>query len=197
MDDWVERAMARMPNVPALFGWLGLNRRGEWLIQGEVIRHRRIVDTIARNYGVDEHGRWFFQNGPQRGYITLEYAPLIARVQTDDRLVTHTGQPIDKARALYLDEDSNAVLDSDAGAVLIQGADLAWVLEHLRADGSDAEVEEAALAEAMEAAPGSRTGLELVFAGERLPVHRCDRADMGETLGFVAEPAPREGENSN
>ena len=197
MEDWVERAMARMPNVPALFGWLGLNRRGEWLIQGEVIRHRRIVDTIARNYGVDEYGRWFFQNGPQRGYITLEYAPLIARVQADDRLVTHTGQPIDKARALYLDEDSNAVLDSDAGAVLIQGADLAWVLEHLRADGSDAEVEEAALAEAMEAAPGSRTGLELVFAGERLPVHRCDRADMGETLGFVAEPAPREGENSN
>ncbi|WP_348765978.1 DUF2946 family protein [uncultured Salinisphaera sp.] len=197
MDDWVERAMARMPNVPALFGWLGLNRRGEWLIQGEVIRHRRIVDTIARNYGVDEYGRWFFQNGPQRGYITLEYAPLIARVQADDRLVTHTGQPIDKARGLYLDEDSNAVLDSDAGAVLIQGADLAWVLEHLRASGSDAEVEEAALAEALEAAPGRPTGLELVFAGERLPVHRCDRADMPATLGFVAEPAPRDGENSN
>ncbi|MES1938977.1 hypothetical protein T5B8_01970 [Salinisphaera sp. T5B8] len=197
MDDWVERAMARMPNVPALFGWLGLNRRGEWLIQGEVIRHRRIVDTIARNYGVDDYGRWFFQNGPQRGYIELEYAPLVARVQADDRLVTHSGNPIDSATALYLDEDSAGVLDTPLGAVLIQGADLAWVLERLHEPGSEAEIDEQALEGALDTPSGEQTELEIAFAGARLPVYRCDRALMPQTLGFVREPAPRAGENSN
>ena len=197
MDEWVERAMARMPNVPALFGWLGLNRRGEWLIQGDVINHRRIVDTIARNYGADEHGRWFFQNGPQRGYITLEYAPLIARVQADDSLVAHTGRRVETASALYLDEESTAVLGTSEGAVLIQGAELAWVLERLRQAGGDEEIDESALASALEATSGAKTDLELVFGSERLPVYRCDRADMPTTLGFVREPVPCEDENSN
>jgi hypothetical protein len=197
MDEWVERAMARMPNVPALFGWLGLNRRGEWLIQGDVINHRRIVDTIARNYGADEHGRWFFQNGPQRGYITLEYAPLVARVQADDSLVAHTGRRVETASALYLDEESTAVLGTSEGAVLIQGAELAWVLERLRQAGGDEEIDESALASALEATSGAKTDLELVFGRERLPVYRCDRADMPTTLGFVREPAPCEDENSN
>ena len=201
MDAWVERALARFPNVPALFGWLGLDRRGHWLIQGERISHTRIVETIARNYGVDDHGRWFFQNGPQRGYITLEYTPLIASVQADDTLMAHTGRAIERVSALYLDEDSTAVLDTPDGAALVQGADLAWVLDRLRPgdidSDSDSEIDDQTLSHAIEAPSGMQTNLTLVFGDDRLPVYRCDRADIPATLGFVQEPAPRDGENSN
>ena len=68
MEDWVHRAMARWPNVPALYGWLSLDRRGRWRIQNETISRPQIIDTFNRNYAADEQGRWYFQNGPQRGY---------------------------------------------------------------------------------------------------------------------------------
>ena len=38
------------------------------------------ADFIARNYEADEHGRWFFQNGPQRVFVDLELAPLVLGV---------------------------------------------------------------------------------------------------------------------
>lgn len=188
MDAWVQRALAKWPNVPALFGWLGLDRRGNWLIQGERISHARIVSTIARNYGVDAHGRWFFQNGPQRGYIAIEYAPLILRVQSDDRLLAHTGRYVEQAKALYLDEQGSATLDTDAGAALVDGADLAWVVERLRDAGGPAE--DAALEAALGQASGEHTALRLFAFGGELPVIRCDAAELGATLGFVRDPQP-------
>ena len=80
MEAWALRAMERWPNVPALFGWLGLDRRGRWLIKGEVITRPQIIDTINGNYEADAHGRWFFQNGPQRGFVSLQTAPLVLSV---------------------------------------------------------------------------------------------------------------------
>jgi len=192
MDEWVQRALAKWPDVPALFGWLGLDRRGRWLIQGERISHPRIVDTIARNYGVDAHGRWFFQNGPQRGYIALHYAPLVLRVQADGRLLAQTGQSIDQARALYLDEQGSATLDTPDGAALIDGADLAWVLERLRVD--DAPAADDALETALGQAHGEHTALQLAAFGAALPVIRCDAAELGATLGFVRDPQPLSGD---
>jgi len=197
MDEWVQRAIEKWPNVPALFGWLGLNRRGQWLIQDERVTHPRIVDAMSRNYESDAHGRWFFQNGPQRGYVALEYTPLIVRVQADDTLVDHTGRLIESVTALYLDEDSAAVLDTPDGAALVQGADLAWVLERLRDDDGRAEVDDDALATALGAPSGTQTALTLAYGDARLPVHRCNAADMPATLGFVRDPVPREGEISN
>lgn len=192
MDEWVRRALAKWPNVPALFGWLGLSRRGDWLIQGERITHPRIIDTIARNYEADAHGRWFFQNGPQRGYMALAYAPLVLRVQADDTLVAHTGARIDDAGGVYLDENGVAVLDTPQGAALIDGADLAWVLEHLRVGDDETPVDEHALESALALPSGETTALTLAAFGKRLPVHRCDEAAMASTLGFVREPQPRD-----
>ena len=78
MDPIVARAMARWPNVPAVYGWLALDRRGNWLIKGERITHQSMREFIARNYQPDDAGRWYFQNGPQRVYVTLAYTPLVA-----------------------------------------------------------------------------------------------------------------------
>src|SRR5262249_44783036 len=91
MEAWVERALKRWPNVPALYGWLRLNRRGRWLIQDETITRWQIIETINKNYAADERGRWYFQNGPQRGYMKLDCAPFVLRVSSaDGKLWTHT-----------------------------------------------------------------------------------------------------------
>lgn len=190
MDEWVRRALAKWPDVPALFGWLGLSRRGDWLIQGERITHPRIVDAISRNYAADEHGRWFFQNGPQRGYVALEFTPRIVRVQADDRLCDQTGRVIDTAKALYLDEQGAGVLDTPIGAAGIDGAHLNWVLERLTHAG--APVDEDDLADALAVPDGVSTELTLQAFGKSLPVHRADRAALEVRLGYVREPQPRD-----
>ena len=94
MDEIVIRAIAKWPNVPAVYGWLSLDRRGNWAIKGERIRNPLIAEFIARNYAHDERGRWFFQNGPQRVFVRLAYTPLVYRTRAGDGLafLSHTGQ---------------------------------------------------------------------------------------------------------
>ena len=46
MDDSVIRAMTRWPNVPAVYGWLGLDRRGCWRLRGERITHGGAIEFI-------------------------------------------------------------------------------------------------------------------------------------------------------
>ena len=93
MDEIVVRAMQKWPNVPNVFGWLKLDRRGHWLVKSrtggdartvfERISNAAVVEFIGRNYQADDKGRWFFQNGPQRVFVTLEYTPLVYRLRAD------------------------------------------------------------------------------------------------------------------
>lgn len=192
MDERVERALAKWPNVPALYGWLGLTRRGGWLIKGETISNRKIIGAINRNYAADEHGRWFFQNGPQRGYIKLEYAPLILHSQDDGALVAHTGAVIESAQGAYVDEEGSFVLDTPLGAALLSDQDLSWALDRLFVDG--APVTEEQLTTALAQSSGTATELTLQAFTLQLPVQRCDTQELGQRLGFVREPAPLAGE---
>ena len=98
MDPIVIQAMAKWPNVPNVFGWLSLARRGTWLIKGDRIANAGVTAFIGRNYAADERGRWFFQNGPQRVFVTLEYTPFVVNTASDasTALETHIGQPLPK-----------------------------------------------------------------------------------------------------
>ena len=62
MDDTVRRALQKWPNVPNVFGWLRLDRRGNWLLkvqldQFERISNSAVVAFIGRNYEQDEAGQ--------------------------------------------------------------------------------------------------------------------------------------------
>ena len=71
MDDLVRRAMQRWPDVPAVYGWLRLDRRGRWMLvdrgrlgfdevrdaAGSPITSEQIVEFIGRNYQADPQGR--------------------------------------------------------------------------------------------------------------------------------------------
>lgn len=195
MEDWALRAMQRWPNVPALFGWLGLDRRGRWLIRGEVITRPQIIDTINRNYEHDEHGRWFFQNGPQRGYIRLEHAPLVLRSEADGAsLRTHTGLPVEQPSAAYLDEEGGLMLSTEHGPGALADTDLGWALGHLEYAGEP--ISEEQLARALRQASGELTALSLRCGQVLLPVVRLDRAEAPAALRFVRDPQPRQGEKA-
>lgn len=187
MEDWVLRSLARWPNVPALYGWLGLDRRGRWLIRGETISRPQIIDTINCNYAADERGRWFFQNGPQRGYVALEYTPLVLRAEGEG-LLAHTGAPVGQVQAAYLDQEGALLLQTDLGPGVLDAADLGWALQRLSVDGG--EVDEAQLGAALAQSCGSVTALCLRLGGLPLPVRRLDAAAAPARLGYVREPQP-------
>jgi hypothetical protein len=187
-EPWVLRALEKWPDVPALYGWLSLDRRGRWRIRGEIITRPQIVDTIGANYAADDAGRWFFQNGPQRGYMSLDYAPLVLRRDAQGRLHTHSGRVVQAPRAAYLDEAGAVVIDTEHGAALLDESELGWALEQLF-DGEAAAGDEAVLG-ALALPSGAATRLVLRVGDARLPLRRLDCAAVPAALGFVREPRP-------
>jgi hypothetical protein len=144
MDDLVRQAMAKWPNVPDCFGWLGLDKRGQWRMRddpvqargafqsgiegakGSVLRHEKLIDFIQRNYEADAQGRWYFQNGPQRVFIELEATPYVWRLDEGFVPTTHTGQTT-KTRTCLVDETGHVYLDTPLGFGLVHSLDVHWV----------------------------------------------------------------------
>ena len=38
MDDIVKQALAKWPNVPDCYGWLGLDARGHWYLRDDAVQ---------------------------------------------------------------------------------------------------------------------------------------------------------------
>ena len=186
MEDWVQRALDKWPNVPAVYGWLSLDRRGRWLIRGEIISRPQIIDTINANYAADERGCWYFQNGPQRGYMALEYAPLILRLHADDQLITHNNLRVKQVSAAYLDESGAVLLSTEHGPGVLEDAALSWFLERLKKNGQP--IQEAALDDALNQVSGVATAMTLHLDSSTVPLMRLDAQDAPARLGFVREP---------
>lgn len=141
MDDIVKQAMAKWPNVPACYGWLALDARGDWYLRddraqaagafasgapgakGARLEHRGLMEFIDRNYAPDAVGCWHFQNGPQRVYVELEATPLIWRVQADFSVLDHIGRAAQVQRCL-LDEHGLLYLLTDTGFGLVHTQDM-------------------------------------------------------------------------
>ncbi len=150
MDDIVKQAMAKWPNVPHAYGWLGLDARGNWWLRdaaaqaagafasgepgarGAMVRLEKLVDFIQRNYAADEAGRWFFQNGPQRVFVELEAAPWIWRVAADGSVTGHDGRPAE-VQAVFTDEQGRVFLRTDLGFGLVHTQDMGAVADAVEA----------------------------------------------------------------
>ena len=159
MDEIVVRSLAKWPNVPAVYGWLSLDRRGNWLIRSahgatprfERIGNRALREFIARNYAADEAGCWFFQNGPQRVFVTLAYTPLVMHYEGES-LLDHCGRPT-QALETFLDDEGSVLVRGERGIGLLDDRDLERYAE----------------------------------IGEALP--RIARADVALRFGYVQNPA--------
>jgi len=127
MDDTVLRSMAKWPDVPDVYGWLSLDRRGNWLIRGGKIGNAALREFISRNYGADARGCWYFQNGPQRVFVALAYTPLVLRFE-GGALVDHCGRPF-RADEVFLDDEGSILMAGKPGVGLLDDRDLAHFAE--------------------------------------------------------------------
>ena len=129
MDDSVLRSIAKWPDVPAVYGWLSLDRRGNWLIRVpgaerfERIANPGLREFIARNYEADARGCWFFQNGPQRVYVRLAYTPHVVHFE-DSALLDHCGHPFGELQEAFVDEEGSVLLQSGRRIALVDDRDL-------------------------------------------------------------------------
>jgi hypothetical protein len=123
VEEIVARSIAKWPNVPAVYGWLSLDRRGQWRIKGERIANPALRDFISRNYECDAQGRWYFQNGPQRVYVVLDYTPLVVHFD-GDALKDHCGRPF-RPETAYLDDGGSVLIAGEGTVALLDDRDLA------------------------------------------------------------------------
>lgn len=144
MDDIVKAALAKWPGVPHCYGWLGLDRRGRWYMRddriqaagpfpaskGSLLTHEKLIAFIERNYLADEHGQWFFQNGPQRVYVELEATPVICRLIPGGTVTTHTGQTMPVQGALS-DEEGRLYLVGDGMVGLVDSTDMLAAVDRI------------------------------------------------------------------
>jgi len=226
MDELVRQAMAKWPNVPHCYGWLSLDRRGQWRMRdeaaqaagapGDPIRHAALLAFIARNYESDDAGRWYFQNGPQRVYVGLAYAPFVVRLSWDSAANEGKGVPVltDQlgreftAQACLLDEDGNVAFvgatpsgddsdnsdDSERGrrnASLAPPAPLALLHDH----DIDLLTRVSDLAQAAEIAQTSDETADAAAAvrlhwqnGDSLPFATVHAGTLPQTYGFERDP---------
>ena len=147
MDDIVKQAMAKWPHVPACYGWLGLDARGNWWLRdaaaqgaggfasgapgakGSRVEHVKLAEFIARNYLHDARGCWYFQNGPQQVFVELEATPWIWRVQMQAREIrihSHTGTALPSAdvQQVLVDEGGRVYLVASAGMGMVHTQDM-------------------------------------------------------------------------
>jgi len=131
MDEAVLRSLAKWPNVPDVYGWLSLDRRGNFLIRNEKIGNRALREFICRNYQPDARGCWYFQNGPQRVFVQLAYTPLVVHLE-GETLVDHCSRSFASERA-FLDEEGSVLIQGNSGLALLDDRDLAAYAD--RAEG--------------------------------------------------------------
>jgi hypothetical protein len=191
MDEIVKQALARWPNVPHCTGWLRLDARGHWRLRDEAdqaaggpgteIRHEALIGFINRNYERDARGQWFFQNGPQRVYVELEYAPFVVRLAVEASgtltLADQTGQPFAPASA-WVDE-AGSVLFAQSGEANGEPPRVALLHDH----DLDLFTDHAELAD------DGQSGTFMWRADAALPLSAIRRTDVPARFGFVASPA--------
>ncbi len=206
LDDQVLRSLIKWPDVPDCFGWLALDRRGQWRMRdeyaqanqlaGSAIQHVALNEFISRNYAHDSEGRYFFQNGPQRVFITLDATPWIARMipatngSQDLQLITQCGTTMIPENALS-DEKGNiyivgstlqSITDTSNSNTFTQVESLSVALLHdhdLNLFSDQSKVQEDACSFRGSWQWGDRS----------LPIEPIHSAELAERFGFIKTPS--------
>lgn len=198
MDEIVLRGMAKWPDVPAVYGWLSLDRRGGWRIKGERVDNALVSAFIGRNYQDDEAGRWFFQNGPQRVFVTLDYTPWVYRILNTVAPVAlecHTGTLAATLRGGWVDERGALLLESEHGVGVVHDRDLDRLLPAL-IDANGTPLDENALEELIALLQrGREVPLWIKLRESSIKVEPIRSDDVAKRFRFVVRPEPPAGED--
>ena len=168
-EETLQDSKRTWPNVPNLYGWLYLDRRGNWSIDNQIVSHERMILFLHNNYRKDNSGEWYVQNGPQKAFVDLEYTPLIFRLDSDGRLVTQTGMSTPRPHHMVLDDEGNVLFKSLLGIGLLDDRDI-----YLVADWIDENIDHVT---------------NITWWGYTLAVKRVSRIDVPKLYGFNPNPS--------
>jgi hypothetical protein len=187
MDELVRQALLKWPNVPDCYGWLALDRRGQWRLgqERQTITNPTIGAFIARNYISDEAGQWLFQNGPQRVFVDLDYTPWVWRTVPEDdvfAIANHAGQRYKAPNCAWIDEDGRILLRSEDSPIgVVHDHDTEQIVDWMvAADGT--EIETGALEE------------RLLSQAELVSLVAISSRDAEALFQFVAHPLAKQNE---
>jgi hypothetical protein len=184
MDAMVVAAMAKWPNVPAVFGWLSLTARGEWRLKCERVAHPGLASFFARNYEHDEQGRYFVQNGPQRIFVELQLAPYAAKRQDNGWQRLPDGLSA-VATAAFITPQGELLLQIETTLALVDGRD--WLtLADCIVDGTGQALNEMGLA-ALSAGQGEAL---LQLPEGALKLEPAELAELLARFGIQPKPTP-------
>ncbi|MBI3375531.1 MAG: DUF2946 family protein [Betaproteobacteria bacterium] len=172
MDEKVRAAVLKWPDVPAVYGWLLLDRRGEWRIRTgssgpasfERIGNAALRAFISRNFACDERGCWHFQNGPQRVFVRLSYTPRVWHLESKT-LRDHCGRAGVSPFEAWLDEEGSLILADRHGVGVLDDRDLALAAEGIR-------------------------GESISIGGLEARLGRITGSELPQRFGFEREPKP-------
>ena len=193
MDEIVRQAMAKWPNVPAVYGWLALDRRGHWLIKRETIGNAALNAFISRNYLHDDAGCWYFQNGPQRVFVDLDYTPCVYRVTSDVKaplaLATHTSDTVNTLFGVWIDEQGTVLIHTDRGIGIVHDQDLDPLLLASVVDANGNVIEETVFDNLLEFIEHRRPiPVWLRFRDSNIKFEPIHSADVPKRFGFNPHP---------
>ena len=212
MDDLVKQALAKWPNVPDCTGWLALDARGRWRVGDakagprQPITHAAMIAFINRNY-IAADRCWYFQNGPQRVFVELEYTPFVWRLVPLQAgawdLIAHTGASA-QPRAVWLDDAGRFLIEAKSTGGehrvgVVHDHDTALIADLLRDDDGDA-LDDDAIAllttrhdvAAREAVATTAAKLHWITATStplKLPLHRIAADAVPDRFGFEQRPS--------
>jgi len=145
MDDIVRQAMAKWPNVPHCYGWLGLDERGNWYMRddrvqaagpfpqakGSVALQRseeadRLHPPQLRTMTSTASGS--SRTGRSASYVELQRRPGSGAWTLPVPVASHTGAAA-QVRASFVDESGRLYLETDRGFGLVHTQDIVQASE--------------------------------------------------------------------
>lgn len=182
MDAAVIAAMAKWPNVPAVYGWLALTARGEWRLKGERLAHAGLTEFFSRNYESDERGCYFVQNGPQRIFVALQAAPYAARREESGWRRVPDGL-VAVAEAAYITSAGELFLQLGGALALVDDRD--WLrLSEMLMDEHGAPLDDSGL----EALCDGQGRAYLQLAEGKLPLQAAGADELRARYGVQLAP---------
>jgi hypothetical protein len=172
----------RWPDVPACHGWLALDRRGAWRLQGEKLTHAGLTAFLNAHYQSDASGAWFVRNGPQQVFVTLHYTPWVLRLGSDGTLETHSGLSVTRVDAARIDEEGSVILNTEHGPGLVDDRDLAVLFGQCRRRDGHPATDDDLLRHLEQAGEG--------LFWRDLPMQPIRGSDVARHFGFRPDPAP-------
>ena len=189
------QSAVKWPNVPDVYNWLLLDERGDWRIKKEKISHKGLIDFINAHYTVDDEGRWFFQNGPQRVFVKLACTPYVLNVVSCDSLTyfkTQTNEIVEPIDKFWIDDKDRLLVSWGSNVGLVSDRDLPLLAEKLAHENKPFDKVNSVEFDLIKQQTSSRskTPLTLTINQKTHDILFINAIEVGQLFGFDSHPEP-------